>query len=430
MHRSLRNMTTISEPLLNIHLSMDKTAAREGSGFHVEQNPPENARVARENEVQRATLRDMLTFVQQEYYDIHGQTDDLEGASRRFVEALTRRTAALVAKWQTVGFCHGVLNTDNMSIVGDTLDYGPYGFMEYFDPGHICNTSDTSGRYAFENQPEICKWNCHMLVTQLSVLFPDNVLDDFHALVDATYDTTYAAEWRSSMDQKLGLPPQDPDTNAALVATFWTTLTDTHADFTCVFRALSGLSVFDDSTVKNVLESLVKVSHSLAQKQRAAQPSVSPAQLAHLQQLLVSKPNVALRYGFNQDTLDGLSKQLTDYAAFLEANHTPDRFKRMQEDRWRIWLEQYRQHLAHHTDDAQADVARRRAMNQVNPKYILRNHVAQAAIDAASVGDTTTVAHILHLLTHPFDDGNACDTAIYGQPSDPTAPPLLVSCSS
>ncbi len=58
-------------------------------------------------------------------------------------------------RWQTVGFCHGVLNTDNMSIVGDTLDYGPYGFMEYFDAGHICNTSDNSGRYAYEKQPEV-----------------------------------------------------------------------------------------------------------------------------------------------------------------------------------------------------------------------------------------------------------------------------------
>lgn len=73
-----------------------------------------------------------------------------------------------MALWQTVGFCHGVLNTDNMSILGITLDYGPFGFMEYFNRDHICNTSDDSGRYSYANQPAMCRWNCSKLLEALS----------------------------------------------------------------------------------------------------------------------------------------------------------------------------------------------------------------------------------------------------------------------
>ncbi|KAF0774943.1 hypothetical protein AaE_001358 [Aphanomyces astaci] len=363
----------------------------------------------------------MLTFVQREYYDIHGQDDDLEGSTHRFLHALTQRTAALVAKWQSVGFCHGVLNTDNMSIVGDTLDYGPFGFMEYFDAGHICNTSDNSGRYAYDNQPEICKWNCHMLVNQWTLLFNDTVLADLHALVDATFDAAYQSEFTTLVERKLGLPRHDPDTNAALVASFWATLTDTHADFTCVFRALSGVSAVDGASADGVLQTLVGVSHSLAQAQVAAQPPVpmSPDDTASTKRQMHA-----------YKTLDTLTKQVADYEAFVASDLTPQGFKQTQENRWQLWLDQYQQHLAKYGTDADADVARRQAMNATNPKFILRNHVAQKAINAASAGDLATVSHILHLLTHPFDDANECDAAIYSQPSDPNAPPLLVSCSS
>ncbi|RHY86922.1 hypothetical protein DYB37_001672 [Aphanomyces astaci] len=321
-------------------------------------------------DVQRSTLRAMLTFVQREYYDIHGQDDDLEGSTHRFLHALTQRTAALVAKY-------------------------------------------------FSMHDQSC-WNCHMLVNQWALLFNDTALADLHALVDATFDATYQSEFTTLVERKLGLPRHDPDTNAALVASFWATLTDTHADFTCVFRALSGVSAVDGASVDGVLQTLVGVSHSLAQAQVAAQPPVSPAQLAHLKNLLATQPH----------TLDTLTKQVADYEAFVASDLTPQGFKQTQENRWQLWLDQYQQHLAKHGTDADADVARRQAMNATNPKLILRNHVAQKAIDAASAGDLATVSHILHLLTHPFDDANECDAAIYSQPSDPNAPPLLVSCSS
>jgi uncharacterized protein YdiU (UPF0061 family) len=79
------------------------------------------------------------------------------------LDLVVARTAKLAALWQTVGFCHGVLNTDNMSILGLTIDYGPFGFMEHFDPKFICNYSDHDGRYRYETQPEICHFNLEIL---------------------------------------------------------------------------------------------------------------------------------------------------------------------------------------------------------------------------------------------------------------------------
>ena len=86
-----------------------------------------------------------------------------EGDFAQWFRQVMARTAKLIAQWQAVGFCHGVLNTDNMSLLGLTLDYGPYGFLERYDPNHICNTSDTLGRYAFDQQPAVGFWNLQRL---------------------------------------------------------------------------------------------------------------------------------------------------------------------------------------------------------------------------------------------------------------------------
>src|SRR5206468_8681345 len=89
------------------------------------------------------------------------------------LEQVSERTAAMVAQWQAVGFCHGVMNTDNMSILGLTIDYGPFGFLDAFDPGHICNHSDERGRYAYARQPNVAFWNLHALAQSLLPLIGD-----------------------------------------------------------------------------------------------------------------------------------------------------------------------------------------------------------------------------------------------------------------
>ena len=117
-------------------------------------------------------------------------------------EEVCLRTAKLVAKWQLVGFCHGVLNTDNMSILGLTIDYGPFGFMEHFDPNHVCNHSDLeSGRYRYKAQPEICLWN---LVKLAEALDPLVDLSWSKHRGEVLFWEVYRREYDNLLDKKLG----------------------------------------------------------------------------------------------------------------------------------------------------------------------------------------------------------------------------------
>jgi uncharacterized protein YdiU (UPF0061 family) len=119
-----------------------------------------------------------------------------------FLEQVSERTAALVAQWQAVGFCHGVMNTDNMSILGLTLDYGPFQFMDGFDPSHICNHSDSGGRYAYHRQPNIAYWNLHALAQSLIPLIGDQALA-IEAL--QSYPRLFPQALQARMQAKLGL---------------------------------------------------------------------------------------------------------------------------------------------------------------------------------------------------------------------------------
>ena len=89
---------------------------------------------------------------------------------------MVRKTAELIAHWQSVGFAHGVMNTDNMSILGETFDFGPFGFLENYQPDFICNHSDYQGRYAFNNQPNIGLWNCQALAAALTPVLSEEAL--------------------------------------------------------------------------------------------------------------------------------------------------------------------------------------------------------------------------------------------------------------
>ncbi|MFM8464314.1 MAG: protein adenylyltransferase SelO, partial [Burkholderiaceae bacterium] len=151
---------------------------------------------------------------------------------------VTKRSAELVAHWQAVGFMHGVLNTDNMSIMGETLDYGPFGFMEAFNPRHICNNSDHLGRYAYQMQPRIVEWNCYALSQALLPLIGDvDTVKDALTVFQPTYDKKIAALWRT----KLGLVTEQADDDA-LVRELLTVMAAGRVDFPVFFRRLSGLT--------------------------------------------------------------------------------------------------------------------------------------------------------------------------------------------
>jgi uncharacterized protein YdiU (UPF0061 family) len=115
-------------------------------------------------------LPELINHVIEEYFP---EYIDLENKNELFFESVVRKTAELIAHWQSVGFAHGVMNTDNMSILGETFDFGPFGFLENYQPDYICNHSDYQGRYAFNNQPNIGLWNCQALAAALTPIISE-----------------------------------------------------------------------------------------------------------------------------------------------------------------------------------------------------------------------------------------------------------------
>ena len=261
----------------------------------------------------------------------------------------TRRTAKLIAQWQAVGFMHGVMNTDNMSILGQTIDYGPFGFMEAYDVNHICNHSDTQGRYSYAMQPRIGHWNCYALGQALLPLLDKE--EDVHEAL-SVYEPEYVAKMNELMHAKLGLKTEHED-DAALFDGLAGIMQKSHVDFTLFFRRLADIKRDDKSADEPVRDLFI------------------------------------------------------DRAAF---------------DAWAV---QYRTRLAreHSNDDA-----RRSAMRAVNPKYVLRNYLAQVAIEKAQKKDFSEVGKLLAILEKPYDDQPEHDH--YAALPPDWASHLEVSCSS
>ena len=154
------------------------------------------------------------------------------------LQAVSERTAHLMAAWQAVGFCHGVMNTDNMSILGLTIDYGPFQFLDAFDPGHVCNHSDSEGRYAYNKQPNIAYWNLFCLGQALLPLM-DNQEQALVAL--ESYKTVFPEALEARMRAKLGLPDSQPDDKALIESTF-KLLASNKVDYTIFWRRLCGFT--------------------------------------------------------------------------------------------------------------------------------------------------------------------------------------------
>jgi uncharacterized protein YdiU (UPF0061 family) len=264
------------------------------------------------------------------------------------------RTARLLAAWQAVGFCHGVMNTDNFSVLGLTLDYGPFGFIDAFDSHHICNHTDEGGRYAYDQQPVIGHWNCSRLLQatlpllaqkpEAAVEIATEILDRYPAL----YTDAMTRAWR----QKLGLRDARDD-DRELINRYLSILETGHSDFTRSFRNLARFRTADDA----------------------------------------------------------LATELRDEIADLE--------------RFDKWLADYRQRLRSEQSD---DAERSLRMNVVNPKYVLRNHLAQAAITAAEHGDAGEIERLFTLLQRPFDEQP--EHAAYAAEPPTELRHIEVSCSS
>ncbi|QHE76484.1 YdiU family protein [Hydrogenophaga sp. PBL-H3] len=182
---------------------------------------------------QHAQLRTLADFVIDHFYPACRETAGNPYAA--LLQAVSERTADMVAQWQAVGFCHGVMNTDNMSILGLTIDYGPFQFLDAFNPGHICNHSDTGGRYAYNRQPNVAYWNLFCLGQALLPL-----MDDQQQALDALepYKAHMPAALQRRMNAKLGLARVE-DGDAELTEALMKLMAADAVDFTIFWRRLS-----------------------------------------------------------------------------------------------------------------------------------------------------------------------------------------------
>ncbi len=215
-------------------------------------------------------LKRLADFVIEHHYP---QCRDAPQPCVALLDQVARRTAELMAQWQAVGFCHGVMNTDNMSILGLTIDYGPFGFLDGYDPGHICNHTDRQGRYAFASQPNIGFWNVHALAQSLMPLLGEHNSDAALEVLDA-YKHVFTDAMRRRLRSKCGLTTAQKD-DARLIDDLLKQMAQENTDHTLLFRRLATFSTAegaDNSHVMGLFKGLTFKTHwsaAYAQRLRA-----------------------------------------------------------------------------------------------------------------------------------------------------------------
>ncbi|MBF0378468.1 MAG: YdiU family protein [Desulfamplus sp.] len=259
----------------------------------------------------------------------------------KWFEDVCRRTADMVVEWMRVGFVHGVMNSDNMSILGLTIDYGPYGWIENYDPNWTPNTTDAKGRrYCFGNQPEIAQWN---LVQLANAIYP--LIEDVDSLKNALalYSTHFKEKWQNMMASKLGFRTFEPQTDKTLISSLFNILSLVETDMTLFFRKLALVDFKSDDFINQ---------------------------------------DIILKY-------------------FIDVYYIPSQLTNSYLEQIENWLKHYAKRLS---KDNTPHQARCLQMDSRNPKYILRNYLAQLAIDKAEQGDFSLIHKLLDLLRNPYSE--------------------------
>ena len=279
------------------------------------------------------TLRTLVDYTIERYYQQLGKPST--ETYLQFFKRIGENSLDMVMHWQRVGFVHGVMNTDNMSILGLTIDYGPYGWLEGYDHEWTPNTTDSGQkRYRYGTQPQVVLWNLYQLAKALYPLIGDT--EPLEAIL-AYLEQKIGKAQLIMMRSKLGLIKEDK-LDAPLIAELETLLQRSETDMTLFFRNLGNLK--------------------------------------------------------KDKTTDGLSL-IAD--AFYNINEINGDL----EETWKSWFSKYAERLQMET---LTDSERHAAMNKVNPKYVLRNYMAQLAIDAAENGDYSVIEELFILLRHPYDE--------------------------
>jgi uncharacterized protein YdiU (UPF0061 family) len=274
----------------------------------------------------------------------------------RWFEEICRRTGILIAHWMRVGFVHGVMNTDNMSILGLTIDYGPYGWLEGFDLHWTPNTTDAQGRrYCYGNQPGIAQWNLVRLANALAPL-----IDDDAALERglAVYAETFEHTWRGMLANKLGLVKLGHEGDDALLSDLFELLQQVETDITLFFRGLMNVPIdgaFESAANTGGDPALAGMLRRAFYNEEEALAPVHSARVA-----------AWLRRYVARTRLDGLDRQ--------------------------------------DGRGAESTDARYQRMRRANPKYVLRNYLAQQAIEALERDDTAVIERLMDVLRNPYDE--------------------------
>lgn len=268
-------------------------------------------------------------------------------------------TAKMVAHWMSVGFAHGVMNTDNMSIKSITIDYGPYGFLDEYDPHYIPNSSDDMGRYDFQNQPSVALWNLQQLALALKSAITESRREDLTKPMEE-YAKNYQKIFLDLFAKKLGLKTSKTSEDMELLAYLLKSLELKDADFTQSFRDLSEIS----------LEDLI-------------------------------------------------ARKIPEGAWGLK--------KIMEEEHFQKFMDKYPARLE---EENTLDDERMTRMQAANPRYILRNWLAQRAIELAEKDDFSEVDKLLRVLKKPFTIQKEAEEGGYAQPPPKWSKQLRVSCSS
>ncbi len=310
-----------------------------------------------------ALLAQLVDFtIARDFPQLAGMADATERRGAWFAE-VCERTAQMVVHWMRVGFVHGVMNTDNMSILGLTIDYGPYGWLDNFDPHWTPNTTDAHGRrYRYGQQPAVAQWNLLRLAESLAPLFDDE--QPLHDGIER-FATVYAADYPAMNAAKFGFLHAG-EAEQTLAREAFALLFDGEVDFTQFFRALGEIP--DELPPEGLLPLLGDVFYDDAK--RAA-------------------------------TAESMGQWLHRWHATVLAQGRPF-------------------------------AARRAAMHAVNPRYVLRNYLAQQAIDAATAGDPSLVHTLLDVMRRPYDDQPGRDAFALRRPewARVKAGCSMLSCSS
>ena len=282
------------------------------------------------------TLKKLADFtIEQHYPEIKSNSKEKYIS---FFNAVLDRTLEMIVHWQRVGFVHGVMNTDNMSILGQTIDYGPYGWLEGYDPGWTPNTTDRqSRRYRFGHQPRIALWNLLQLANALFPLVKD--AKPFERILNS-FPKKYQGSYTNMMRKKLGLKDKE-NPEDALIGRLEKNLQLTETDMTIFFRNLAHFSP----------------THSI--------------------------------------------EAFCNSPALKDAYYSPNNISENVMQQWKTWFRAYQLRLQEE-DVPEAD--RKHAMNQSNPKYVLRNYMAQLAIDGADKNDYSLINELYSFLRRPYEE--------------------------